>query len=560
MSKGIRYLFGWTLFLTVSVLIASGPVQSQSITINGTVRESGSNTPIASLLVRAMEVNFGFKCSTGGGSPYTNASGQYALVCPPGKYKVLFGPTATHVSQWYNNSPTYAGGSWVGAASGSVSSVDAWLVATGGGQITGQVTDPYGIPIQDIRVYAYDESFYCPDLLGSYYNQGRPQMEWFYQMDWMFPYCEDAVTSAQTNAAGSYAISNLAPGKYKLFFYVYASNHLAEWWNDRQSFAQANLVTVTSGGTTTANAQLAMGGRISGTIRDGAGHPLPNAGIGAYTDKQLWVRGASSLANGTYEVDRLPSGEYKVIFSGPTGTDWAYEWYDNRRYVAEAQSVKVYAGQNHSGIDAQLETGWSIQGTVNPDLYSARVTAYDLEKNKVGYGLSDQSGHYIIRGLPNGAYKIRFEKEGYGFQWYNSRRTWETAQEVAIQGGGVGGINAALDLDAQLEGNLSSASDYAPIPEVKVKVYDDAAEQLIIATVTNSWGDYFVKRIPSTLSGTYGKLHYDALGTCFQPEWWYDRPGFAAANPVYFQSNGITYMIDYLEPGGCVFLPLVLRQ
>ena len=165
-------------------------------------------------------------------------------------------------------------------------------------------------------------------------------------------------------ANGTYVLSGLLPGQYAVGFDgPVGSPFIGEFWQNKY-FEQANPVTVTEGATTPGiDAALDLGGSISGRATGPGGVPLrdvlvsvaldpPNPGIGFSGSNR-------TDDNGRFTIGELRPAAYVVDFSFRNLTsvaDSRYEpeVYNNTPNYANATKVAVTAGQDSSGIDAEL--------------------------------------------------------------------------------------------------------------------------------------------------------------------------------------------------------------
>ncbi|MCI5161102.1 MAG: carboxypeptidase regulatory-like domain-containing protein [Candidatus Electrothrix sp. AX5] len=268
----------------------------------------------------------------------------------------------------------------------------------------------------------------------------------------------DLVATGRTDADGHYSVNDLSVDSfsYKVRFITYGKNYLEEWYNNSPDFAGAGSIDLTSAVPDfTANAELAVGGTITGTVTYSPGPPTGPVYVQAYVQDALeWVASAVVNSDGGYSLIGLPAGGYDVFF-------WAYEagyvskWYSGVPTQATATPVVVVQGDVESGINIQLEQGAQISGRVTDadgGIAGAMVEAYDNTGYYIlrGIAITDTNGDYTIAGLPVGAsLRVRFfESEGNGngsgmTEWYNDKSNFESANPVTA--GDPSSIDALLE-------------------------------------------------------------------------------------------------------------------
>jgi protocatechuate 3,4-dioxygenase beta subunit len=177
---------------------------------------------------------------------------------------------------------------------------------------------------------------------------------------------------AATKPDGTYRVSGLATGQYQVNFadpncFFSPNDDLApQWFNDQQTQATANDVTVTAGATTVGiSATLVTNGSISGSVTDQAHAPVGGecvtaVPVGAVPDPLLLVRQrpeiAVSAAKGHYSLVGVLPGRYKIEFSpGCGGASFKTQWWKNADSAAAATVITVGAGALVTGIDAELK-------------------------------------------------------------------------------------------------------------------------------------------------------------------------------------------------------------
>jgi hypothetical protein len=163
--------------------------------------------------------------------------------------------------------------------------------------------------------------------------------------------------STTTDAAGNYTITGLPAGSYKVFFepsFTDGATYIGEYYNNQQSYAAANAITVAEGGAASGigtlprilNAQLARGGRTSGKatvpqLVDRCDNLQSTFVIVTIYDSNRDVVDTTyTNANGDYTTEYLRSGTYKVKFEG---TNLGTTYYSGKSSLAEAAPVTVTA-------------------------------------------------------------------------------------------------------------------------------------------------------------------------------------------------------------------------
>ena len=194
----------------------------------------------------------------------------------------------------------------------------------------------------------------------------------------------------------------------------------------------------------------------------------------------------------------LAAGSYKVGFQSCGGGNYLSQFYDGKSSLATADAVSVSAGSTTSGIDAALQQGGQITGTVTDALTHAGiankcVAAYDASNNFVASGFTDSAGHYAMAGLVAGSYRVGFQTCGggnYAPQFYDGKSSLAAADLVSVTGGGTtSGIDAALQPGGQITGTVTDAANHTAISGACVGVYD-TADNLLSYTQTNGAGAY----------------------------------------------------------------------
>lgn len=291
-----------------------------------------------------------------------------------------------------------------------------------------------------------------------------------------------------SGADGGYAIEGVDPGDYRVSFESSDPGYLDQYYDHSDTWFGASLVSVSEGATTSGiDADLEEAGSISGTVTDAAGGE-PIEGIQVCAESSFNSACATTGPDGTYAIGGLSEGSYEVAFRGfyiETGPDeyeplnYIRQYYDGRASEEDADPVAVVAGEDTPGIDAELEEGAEIAGSVTAAAGGEPVEGVEIclysatSGNRVRCGYSDENGDYLLFGVPGGSYKVGFGIEAFDFayapQYYDDEPTLASADAVALSvGTRTSDVDAVLDEAGKVVGTVTAVATGAGIQSVQV--------------------------------------------------------------------------------------------
>jgi hypothetical protein len=277
-----------------------------------------------------------------------------------------------------------------------------------------------------------------------------------------------------TDSAGKYEIDSLQPSFYEVSIEAEGrQNYLPQWYPGKPIREEAEWVEVKSGEDRAGiDAVLEVGGQITGTVTDvEGGAPIEGIEVCAHQIDRVTefgvIRCQESNADGEYTVWALPTGQFKVEFEPPPfsrdAPNYIRQYYPGKSSWSEAEVRGVTAGTTSPGIDAVMQRGIGVSGTVSEadggPVYNGNTRACALDADSEAIvdctGL-EMDGTYWLPGLPFGDYRISFavdveedgqilHPDGFVRQYYNGKPTFAEADVLASAGPTVfSGIDAQL--------------------------------------------------------------------------------------------------------------------
>lgn len=165
--------------------------------------------------------------------------------------------------------------------------------------------------------------------------------------------------TAFTNKDGTYKVTQLKPGKYKV------EPDLPPNYDTENKSVE---VEVDDRGKAYASFEVHIDGRVSGRAIDRQGNPFNSMTLQlAGEGKSIW--GHSSGEDGRFEVDGTPPGEY-VLFVEMQGNDYSKRkpyYYPGTFDRTKATVIRVGLGETVEGLEFRLPNGYivkSIEGEV----------------------------------------------------------------------------------------------------------------------------------------------------------------------------------------------------
>jgi hypothetical protein len=291
------------------------------------------------------------------------------------------------------------------------------------GSISGRVSDRVsGTPLAWISVTAYDS------LTGA------------------------AVQSAVSNSDGSYTLTGLPSGSYRVRFSDgnYArGGYLTGWYGSSDaSTVNAEVSVVAPLASSGVNAGLAKGGEISGTVSVDVCPGPPGVSLRAYDAISGALAGQTRINTNygeAFSIEGLPTGSYRLAIV-PGAAGFVRQWYPKQTDASSAQLLAVSAGASTSGIKVTLAAGGgSISGKVSGDtgcsVANGPVRLYDWYSGGLVADTTTRANSYQFLGLPDASYKVLFTVQRID-HWY--RAAGDTAQATPVV---VSGASGATGID-----------------------------------------------------------------------------------------------------------------
>jgi protocatechuate 3,4-dioxygenase beta subunit len=283
-----------------------------------------------------------------------------------------------------------------------------------------------------------------------------------------------------SGAGGLYTIGGLAPGDYWVQFGEFQGggpttglrNLVPQFYGRGEVAVQVHVDADTT--TTGIDAQMQQGGAIDGRVTDATGDPIAGVdvtvpGANASTD----AAGRYALTNvepGTYAVYLLPPADYlRQNYGGPPA---ARSLANGQPSLAAGYTpVTVVAGATTDGIDAQLQAGGAVAGTVTDErgrpLSGISVRLESPESQSVltdvfapapfltapgGTALTDATGRYRLDGLGAGSYRVSFAGADFVAEYYGGAQAYDAATPIAV---GFGATTDGIDVRLQHAGRIA---------------------------------------------------------------------------------------------------------
>ncbi len=515
-------------------------------TISGTVRSAASGKPLSGVCVIASS-------STDILAEITNNNGRY-YVGPSVGYKVEVsfsvgcGNNDNYAPQWWKYSATQAKATFLtGTARHHVTGIDARLVR--GGEISGTVRlgSAKGAALRGI----------CVEVSGA----------------------DELATMGPTvtSSGGKYLVKGLATGVYQLTFTPGCGNN-----SNYLPLTYPRSIRVTVGKTTQGvNAVMQPAGIISGTVTSAAtSAPLQGICVNVYaangfvTDDDLAI---ITDDDGGYQIAGVPPGSYRVYFFGCSNSaSYAPQFYDGQADLEAGKLVRVALGQTRSGIDARMEPGATISGTVTDSagadlLYVCMypITPQSLTGPSAGPGTqvsidgdnatasSNANGTYTITNLAPGPYYVGFSSclgSNLAQQWYPASADITSASLVSTRAGTVtSGIDVAMPTGGVITGTVRNGAGKL-VPNFCVDASSVSDPALIQATgppatypPTNMNGQYQINQLAT---GDYNVEFVPCAGGGYANQWFRGKPTEASATVVKVTAGKVTSDVNaVLRPG-----------
>lgn len=313
---------------------------------------------------------------------------------------------------------------------------------------------------------------------------------------------------AETNGNGEYAIGGLPSGTYVVeFFPLFEEGYLGQYYSGKATASEATRVGVAPGSATAnINAELQTGGGISGRVTDTSADPLEKIEVCAFeTTNSSYSGCASTNGNGEYTITGLPTSSYEVEFAATAdGANYAHQFWNGKASIVEAEAVVINAPGTTPNINATMQAGGQISGTVTDASSHAPLSKIEV---CASYGPSrcsstKSNGEYTITGLATGSYTIHFtagaEGGNYLDQYWNGKTSSSTAEAVSVtQGATYKGKDAEMQAGGGVAGTVTDADSHAPIGNAEVCATGGAEGSGRGCTSTNANGEYAIFQLES---------------------------------------------------------------
>ena len=222
---------------------------------------------------------------------------------------------------------------------------------------------------------------------------------------------------AQNN--GSFSIS-VAPGNYVLRFSdCNGGEYAQEWYSNKLSFDEADVVTVGDGGVRNLGTiTLDNATSIRGQVLTPEGAPLSGMCLTAQDPDHPTIRStAKSASDGSFTVAGLPAGTF-VVSSRDCAKDPAVRatsWYSGQTTPARgadaAARVTTTSGPTTLTEAIRMPTGATLSGTLvnanNQPISGLCVAVIDLDSNTTVGTTTNSAGQWSVAGLLPGDWIVK---------------------------------------------------------------------------------------------------------------------------------------------------------
>jgi hypothetical protein len=464
--------------------------------ISGRIYDENNNG-IENVSVQIYDLNCQFLMGTS-----SEANGNYSIGClSAGNYKIQYetNTAPNYVCEWYNDQSNFESADAIMIETGqNLTDINAQLAT--GGAISGKVMNEDLIGLENIGV-------------GVHSSSGQ----------WL--------AGCGTDSQGDYLIGNLpVSADYKISFYAQGipGNYVNEWYNNKQKFEQADGVAVTAGNTTSnINAVLAVGGSISGRVIDAnTGQGIGSIiNVNVHDMNQQWIAAIQPNTDGYYVLTGIPVGDFKVCFQTNNSTgNYLEQWFCNQPDFNSAQTLTITPGQNLVDINAAMIqcgviAGWVTDGNGN-GIENVQVNIYTLDHQSKQSLNTDSSGHYTLRFVLPGDYKIFFNSSyiepQYHSEWYDNQSQFAAAAVVTVAPDQlINGIDA--ELTAITDDSFDPNNEFSQAAEVTAGVYENL---MLLNPETDM--DWFKLYIDESFAGKDLKIQLTVTSPYpdYPPSWW----------------------------------------
>jgi hypothetical protein len=351
--------------------------------------------------------------------------------------------------------------------------------------------------------------------------------------------------SADTAPDGTFEITGIDPGDYKVLFDAYgaAVTYRDEVYSDVDCVkgscpvADIGQVVTLDPGPNTLDEDLTPGGAIAGVISSSAtGQPLGlrEGSARLYLLDGTLVATALTNANGAYTLGGLTSGSYYVVLTKRFGNlvDELYDDVKCPRLSCDTSAGTVVVVTDDvvtPGIDATLDPGSRITGHfLHPDgspvpAYTA-LDVYTAAGVRAGYALTDESGFYeTAAGFPAGDYYVAQFNQGFLNTSYPNVPCGDPCDPTVGQLVTVDGVNDATGIDflavpndvgsSVVYGTVVADDGGAPIDDVKICAVSQSDGSIKDCDITGAFGTYLIGGLP--LLSDYAVYTEDVGGQAF---------------------------------------------
>ena len=256
------------------------------------------------------------------------------------------------------------------------------------------------------------------------------------------------------------------------------------------------------------------GGRISGRVTDRAGQPLSGICVLTVQNNGRGYTQTRTGARGYYTSAGLPAGRYVVFFFTGCGNsgNWLGQVYKDSANPARPTVVRVTAGKATGNIDAVLQRGGEISGTVTngagkrlSNICVFPVAAGDGDQGELIQQAVSRNGAFHVRGVPPGGYQVNFSPcniaSPYTSVWWKNAATQQQARVIRVANlQHVSHIDQVIPLAGKITGVVTASTAAGPpLAGICVDALPTAADGAgaFGFTVTAADGSYVLAGLPA---------------------------------------------------------------